>query len=101
MWQPGLFILGLILWITILRFPFFFESFGPDEGLFLTMAVRVLNGARLYTDIWDNKPIGIILIYVVITKVLGVSTLAVNLASSIAVFISSCLVCLIGYHITK
>jgi hypothetical protein len=101
MWQPGPFILGLILWITILRLPFFFEPLGPDEGLFLTMAARALSGARLYTDIWDNKPIGIILIYVAITKFLGVSTLAINLASSIAVFISSCLVCLIGYHITK
>jgi hypothetical protein len=40
-------------------FSFFFEPLGPDEGLFLTMAVRVLHGARLYTEIWDNKPIGI------------------------------------------
>jgi hypothetical protein len=101
LWRLSLFILGLIIWITLLRFPFLFEPLGPDEGLFLTMGVRVLHGARLYTEIWDNKPIGIVLIYIAIAYFLGISALAVNLASALAVFASSCLVCVIGYHITK
>src|SRR5947207_11579485 len=100
-WHFAAFILGLIVWVAFLRVPFFFEPLGADEGLFLTMGVRVLHGARLYTEIWDNKPIGIILVYIAIVKVLGVSTVAVNVAGAIVVFMSSCLACLIGYQITR
>jgi 4-amino-4-deoxy-L-arabinose transferase-like glycosyltransferase len=61
----------------------------------------MLHGARLYTDVWDNKPVGIFLVYAAITKTFGISTFAINLASAIAVFASACFVCLIGRQIAN
>jgi 4-amino-4-deoxy-L-arabinose transferase-like glycosyltransferase len=91
--------LGLALagWIALLRWPFFlYEPTGYDEGLYLAAAVRMLNGARLYTDVWDNKPVGIYLVYAAIAATLGSSRFAVNLASALAVLASAVLVYLIG-----
>ena len=89
--------LALIGWIALLRWPFFlYEPLGQDEGLYLAAAVRMLDGARLYTDVWDNKPVGIYLVYAAIAATLGSSRFAVNLASALAVLASACFVYLIG-----
>ena len=89
--------LALIGWIAFLRWPFFlYEPLGHDEGLYLAAAVRMLDGARLYTDVWDNKPVGIYLVYAAIAATLGSSRFAVNLASALAVLASACFVYLIG-----
>jgi 4-amino-4-deoxy-L-arabinose transferase-like glycosyltransferase len=89
--------LALLGWIALLRWPFFlYEPLGYDEGLYLAAAVRMLHGARLYTDVWDNKPVGIYLVYAGIAGTLGSSRFAVNLASALAVFAAACLVGLIG-----
>jgi 4-amino-4-deoxy-L-arabinose transferase-like glycosyltransferase len=93
------FLLGLICWIAVLRLPLFFEALGQDEGLYLAVANTMLRGGRLYTDVWDNKPIGIFMVYAAIIKLFGISTFAINLASAIVVFVSSCLVCLIGREV--
>jgi 4-amino-4-deoxy-L-arabinose transferase-like glycosyltransferase len=93
--------LGLVVWIAALRWPFFlYEPTGPDEGLYLAAAVRMLAGARLYTDVWDNKPVGIYLVYTAIAATLGHSRTAVNLASALAVLASSLLLYLIGRDAT-
>ena len=93
--------LGLIVWIAALRWPFFlYEPTGPDEGLYLAAAVRMLAGARLYTDVWDNKPAGIYLVYTAIAATLGHSRAALNLASALAVLASSLLLYLIGRDAT-
>jgi len=89
--------LALVGWIALLRWPFFlYQPTGYDEGLYLAAAVRMLAGARLYTDVWDNKPVGIYLVYVAIAATLGSSRFALNLASALAVLGSACLVYLIG-----
>jgi 4-amino-4-deoxy-L-arabinose transferase-like glycosyltransferase len=89
--------LALVAWIALLRCPFFlYEPLGYDEGLYLAAAVRMLHGARLYTDVWDNKPVGIYLVYVAIAATLGSSRFAVNLASALAVLAAACLVYRIG-----
>lgn len=36
---------------------------GVDEQFYVLVANRMLDGARLYVDIWDRKPIGLFLIY--------------------------------------
>lgn len=89
--------LALIGWIALLRWPFFlYQPTGYDEGLYLAAAVRMLAGARLYTDVWDNKPVGIYLVYAAIAATLGSSRFALNLASALTVLVSACLVYLIG-----
>jgi 4-amino-4-deoxy-L-arabinose transferase-like glycosyltransferase len=89
--------IALVGWIAVLRWQFFlYEPTGYDEGLYLTGAVRMLHGARLYTDVWDNKPVGIYLVYMAIAATLGSSRFAVNLASALAVLASASLVYLIG-----
>jgi len=94
-------ILALIVWIAALRWPFFlYEPTGPDEGLYLAAAVRMLAGARLYTDVWDNKPVGIYLVYAAIAATLGSSRAALNLASALAVLASAWLLYLIGRDAT-
>lgn len=91
------FAVALVGWIAVLRWQFFlYEPTGYDEGLYLAAAVRMLHGARLYTDVWDNKPVGIYLVYVAIAATLGSSRFAVNLASALAVLASASLVYLIG-----
>jgi 4-amino-4-deoxy-L-arabinose transferase-like glycosyltransferase len=93
--------LGLVVWIAALRWPFFlYQPTGHDEGLYLAGAVRMLAGARLYTDVWDNKPVGIYLVYLAIAATLGSSRTAVNLASALAVLASALLLYLIGRDMT-
>jgi 4-amino-4-deoxy-L-arabinose transferase-like glycosyltransferase len=87
-----LLVAALVLWIAALRWPFFlYEPLNFDEGLYLTVAQRMLHGARLYTDVWDNKPVGVFVIYSAIIELLGVSRFAVNLASALAVLASALL----------
>ena len=89
--------LALVGWIALLRWPFFlYQPTGYDEGLYLAAAVRMLDGARLYTDVWDNKPVGIYLVYAAIAATLGSSRFTVNLASALAVLASASRVYLIG-----
>jgi hypothetical protein len=93
--------LALIAWIAVLRWQFFlYQPTGYDEGLYLAAAVRMLHGARLYTDVWDNKPVGIYLVYAAIAGMLGSSRFALNLASALAVLASASLLYLIGRDAT-
>ncbi len=55
-------LLLLALWVALSRARSFMgEQLGWDEGLYLCIADRMLDVARLYTDVWDNKPVGIFL----------------------------------------
>jgi hypothetical protein len=44
---------------------FILEPPGSDQGLFLSEAGRILQGARLYDGLWEHKPPGIIALYVI------------------------------------
>ena len=47
-----------------LRFFSFFPSLlGHDESTYMVIGRDILNGKQLYTDVFDNKPVGIFLFY--------------------------------------
>lgn len=54
----------LLIFTVILRIPTFFEPHWYfDEGIYATIGKWWVNGAKLYTDVWDHKPPGIFLIF--------------------------------------
>jgi len=90
--QYAFFCIALAAWICLLRFPFFiFDPFSWDEGLYWTIAQQMSKGARLYVDVWDNKPIGIFLIYSGLIKLFGDTATAISLGSALAVYATSLL----------
>jgi len=51
------FIISLLLIISILRVPSFFEPYWyGDEGVYLSLGIALRKGFLLYRDIFDNKP---------------------------------------------
>jgi 4-amino-4-deoxy-L-arabinose transferase-like glycosyltransferase len=87
----------LFAWVAILRLPSFLsDHLGNDEGLYLTIATRLLAGDWLYTDIWDNKPPGIYLIYALAVTLFGRSQCAVNLISLLAIWATAAVLLSMG-----
>src|SRR5215212_7624085 len=75
-WVAPALAVGLVL---LLRVPTFFEPpYYGDEGVFAAVAARMLDGAALYTDAWDNKPPLIYLVYAAVLALFGPSALAVR-----------------------
>lgn len=83
-----LILLGFAIAVFILRLPAFFE-FGinnnGDEGLYFLIARDFLAGKPPYTEIWDNKPIGIYLIYALGIILFGNSVYSTAIVACIAV----------------
>jgi hypothetical protein len=62
--RTAFFLAPIILLAVVLRLPAFFQpAWYGDEGIFAAVAQAMSNGAFLYSDIWDNKPPGIFLVY--------------------------------------
>ena len=77
-------VVGLALWVALLRAPFLFvDPFGWDEGFYMIAGAELLKGQHLYVDIWDYKPVGIFLIYAAIMLASGNSVSAVVVALSL------------------
>ena len=47
----------------LLRIPAIVAPFGPDQGLYATIAWAMEHGLRLYTDLFEQKPPGLYLTY--------------------------------------
>ncbi len=95
----GGWLLALLAWTFVLRLPFFFhDHFSMDEGLYVTIANRMLQGARLYTDLWDNKPVGIYLIYGTLLFLSGGSITAIIMGSAVAIAATAFLLGMIGWR---
>jgi 4-amino-4-deoxy-L-arabinose transferase-like glycosyltransferase len=93
----GRVVFGLTLWVAVLRAPsLFVDPFGWDEGFYMIAGQQLLEGRRLYVDIWDYKPVGIFLIYAAIVFVSGKSVSAVVIASALAVLATALLLAKIG-----
>ncbi len=65
---------------------FFLEPPGRDQSLFLTQAAMLLDGQALYSEIWEHKPPGIILLYALAMAVAGRSYEAVQVADWLALW---------------
>ena len=80
--------IGFAIGVFLLRLPAFFE-FGinnnGDEGLYFLIARDWIAGKLPYTEIWDNKPIGIYLIYSLGIILFGSSVFSTAIMACIAV----------------
>jgi 4-amino-4-deoxy-L-arabinose transferase-like glycosyltransferase len=80
-----------------LRFPAFFQSgIGPDESIYLLMARSLTEGQPPYTEFFDNKPIGIYILFALALIIFGKSVLSIRIAAWIAVSITSYLLYRLG-----
>ena len=75
----GLFLLNLLLRVFYIRYDFV----NGDEGVRALSAVRMLEGARLYTDVVTDKPPGASLFYAAVFLMFGPSMKAVHLAATV------------------
>lgn len=79
---------AILLAVAVLvRAPFVVEPPGRDQGLFMTEAGLLLNGKHLYTEIWEHKPPGVIVLYAV-ALLFARSYLAVQLMALVAGWLS-------------
>ena len=76
-----LLLLGVALAVRGLFVP---EPPGRDQGLFFTEADLLLRGARLYDQVWEHKPPGILALYAT-ARWLSPSYVAVHLLNAVAV----------------
>lgn len=93
-------VLGLTLWVVLLRLPLLFvDTLGWDEGFYLVVATRLMDGGHLYVDVWDYKPIGIYLIYAAFLLLFGKSVTAITIGSALAVLATTLLLEAIGRRV--
>jgi 4-amino-4-deoxy-L-arabinose transferase-like glycosyltransferase len=56
--------LGVVVAAFLVRLPGVAEPLGPDQGVYTTIAWGLQRGLTLYRDLWEQKPPGIYLTYV-------------------------------------
>ena len=88
----GLFLLNLLLRLFYLRYDFV----NGDETVRALTASRVLEGARLYTDIVTDKPPGATYFYAAVFALFGRSMKAVHVAAALWSFATATVVYLIA-----
>ena len=81
----ALFLLNLLLRVFYLRYDFV----NGDEGVRALTAIRMLDGARLYSDVVTDKPPGATLFYATVFALFGRSMKAVHLAATFWNFATS------------
>jgi 4-amino-4-deoxy-L-arabinose transferase-like glycosyltransferase len=84
--------------ITLVRAPTLFRSvLDWDESLYLLMAEQWRAGHLPYTTIWDNKPIGIYVIFLIFIDIFGRNVAAIRLASDIFITANAFIIFKITY----
>lgn len=68
--------LGLVL---VMALPNLSYPIGRDQATYCVIGHGLLHGARLYRDLWDNKPPGIFYLYAVIVKIIGPTMWSIGL----------------------
>ncbi len=98
LYQIFLIFLGAALFI---RFPFFFRDYiDRDESTFILMGQSWAEGHLPYTHLWDLKPPLAFLFFAIIIKIFGKSFIAIRLAGTICVAITSLYLFKIGDRIS-
>ena len=89
-------ILGLVLWVAVLRTPaFFVDPLGWDEGFYMIAGKEIPTGKLPYVDVWDYRPVGFLMICAAMVAFAANSALAVVVGSALAVMVTTLLVGLI------
>jgi 4-amino-4-deoxy-L-arabinose transferase-like glycosyltransferase len=96
-------IFALFLFLVVfLRFSSFFQSgIGPDESIYLLMARSLTEGKPPYTEFFDNKPIGIYVLFSLALLIFGNSVLSIRLAACTVISITCYLLYRLGKVISK
>lgn len=88
--------------VCFLRLGSFFQSsIVWDESLYLLMARSLIEGHLPYTEIWDNKPPGIYLLFSLALLLFGKSIISIRVITCIAVSITCYLLYKLGNLISK
>ncbi len=83
-----LFIAGILVLFSLLRFPSLFEPYWyGDEGIYEVIGMALRSGRVLYSQIWDNKPPILYLIYALVNGDLFYARLLSFFAGFFAVLI--------------
>jgi hypothetical protein len=83
--------LGLVLLMAI---PNLSYPIGRDQATYCVIGRGLLDGARLYRDLWDNKPPGIFYLYAAIVKIFGPAMWSIGLLDILWLLaISACVFC--------
>jgi 4-amino-4-deoxy-L-arabinose transferase-like glycosyltransferase len=87
-----------LLLISILaRFPYYFvDVISWDESTFILMGQSLLDGHLPYTELWDIKPPLAFVAFAFFIMVLGKSIIAIRIAGTLCVFLTSWFVYVIG-----
>ena len=89
--------LCLLLLSILFRLPYyFFGVINWDESTVILVSQSLLDGHLPYTELWDIKPPLIFVAYALFILLLGKSLIAIRLAGSLCVFLTSWCVYLIG-----
>lgn len=87
----------LLLTSILVRFPFYFiDVINWDESTFILMGQSLLDGHLPYTELWDIKPPLAFAAYAIFIMVLGKSILAIRIAGTLCVFLTSWFVYVAG-----
>lgn len=88
--------------VFLLRLPSLSQSvLSNDESLYLLMARSFTEGQPPYTEIWDNKPVGIYLVFSLALLVFGKSVFSIRIIACFAVAITSYLLYRLGSVISN
>jgi Dolichyl-phosphate-mannose-protein mannosyltransferase len=68
--------LGMVL---LMALPNLSYPIGRDQATYCVIGRGLLDGARLYRDLWDNKPPGIFYLYAAIVKIFGPAMWSIGL----------------------
>lgn len=91
-----------VILVIVIRSESFFESvIDPDESLYLLMAQSWLDGHLPYTEIWDNKPPGIYILFSIALILFGKSVISIRVLACIAIIITCNLLYKLGNIIGK
>lgn len=91
-----------VIFVFVLRFPSFLQPImSNDESLYLLMAKSMLEGHAPYTAVWDNKPIGIYIIYCLALLIFGNSVTSLFIAGAVAIATTCYFLYLLGSKINE
>src|SRR5438128_1005469 len=91
---------GFALLVLVLRSSTFFHSVENwDESLYLLMARSLLDGHAPYTEVWDHKPPGIVLLFALGELIFGRTVLSIRLLACLAVSASCLLLFSLGHSL--
>jgi len=92
---------ALLVWCFLLRAPTFLRSvIDGDESLYVLVADRWGHGCLPYIAVWDHKPPGVYVLFLMAFGALGHSLIAIRILASAFVFGAAVLIYGIGYVAT-